>query len=404
MAIWKIHGSHGDRDLNINLNGKDLIVTGINGSGKTFFLKELFQTAKNHVETNQPSLSTLEEQLAAIVIPSQNSGISRVSAAQQESERLKALIESLKRRIIIEIPEQEVLRRSYWTRKSVVLFFQAARASNIRRPTGAAGIDVIKEQQQKTAPDKYVSDSLEEHLVNLKNRHALAIVHDKNQPLADALDKWIRDFESNLSELMEDASAKLVFNSSHLKFTITRDNLPTTDFQNLSSGYSAIFAVYAELLVRTAYFEVSPNEMRGIVIIDELDAHLHVSLQRMILPFLKTSFPLIQFIVSTHSPFIITSVKDAVIYDVGRNEVIDDDISMYSYSSVMEGLLGTPPTSRVLEKTIEELALETHRQPPNTHFLHQLISKLEPSSAMLDVTSRAYFEAARLKLSDMSEE
>lgn len=402
MTIWKVHGSHRDRDVKIKLYGKDLIVTGINGSGKTVFLRDLYQSVKNQVETNQPSLNSLEAQLSALIIPPEGDP-SRMHILQHESQ-LKAQIESLARNIALEIPKQDKLFKSYWERRSVVLMFQAGRASNIRRPAGAAGIDLIKDQHNHGQLDALVSDTLEEHLVNLKNRHALAIVHDRNQPLADALNKWITDFETSLAELMEDTSVKLVFNANQLKFTITRDKLPTTDFQSLSSGYSAIFAIYAELLVRTAYYDVAPNEMSGIVVIDELDAHLHVSLQRLIFPFLKKSFPLVQFIVSTHSPFIITSVKNAVIYDIGRNEVIDDDISMYSYSSVMEGLLGTPPTSKVLEKTIEELAFETYRFPPNPRSLRKLISLIEPSSPRLDVTSRAYFEAARMKLSDLSEE
>lgn len=96
----------------------------------------------------------------------------------------------------------------------------------------------------------------------------------------------------------------------------------------------------------TESFGISPSELRGVALIDEIDAHLHVSLQRGIFPFLCNSFKNVQFIVTTHSPFIITSVHDAVIYDMTVPEQIGGDLSMYSYGAIVEGLLGVPPVSR----------------------------------------------------------
>ncbi len=57
----------------------------------------------------------------------------------------------------------------------------------------------------------------------------------------------------------------------------------------------------------------------GIVLVDEIETHLHIELQKTILELLTTIFPNIQFIVSTHSPFILNSISDAVIYDLENN-------------------------------------------------------------------------------------
>ena len=57
----------------------------------------------------------------------------------------------------------------------------------------------------------------------------------------------------------------------------------------------------------------------GIVLVDEIETHLHIELQKTILELLTTIFSNIQFIVSTHSPFILNSISDAVIYDLENN-------------------------------------------------------------------------------------
>ena len=54
----------------------------------------------------------------------------------------------------------------------------------------------------------------------------------------------------------------------------------------------------------------------GIVLIDEIETHLHLELQKNILPLLTAVFPNIQFIITSHSPFILNSIQNAVIYDL----------------------------------------------------------------------------------------
>lgn len=56
---------------------------------------------------------------------------------------------------------------------------------------------------------------------------------------------------------------------------------------------------------------LSQYDIEGIVLIDELETHLHIELQKKILPFLTGFFPKIQFISSTHSPYILNSISNA---------------------------------------------------------------------------------------------
>ena len=73
----------------------------------------------------------------------------------------------------------------------------------------------------------------------------------------------------------------------------------------LSSGELAIISCYAEILRQADV--IHPNipleNIQGIVLIDEVEKHLHIKLQKEILPRLFKLFPNVQFIVSSHSPF-----------------------------------------------------------------------------------------------------
>ncbi len=71
----------------------------------------------------------------------------------------------------------------------------------------------------------------------------------------------------------------------------------------------------------------------GVVMIDELDMHLHPNWQRVVVRDLKRAFPNIQFVVTTHSPFIVQSVESDelinldFIMDIPPNELKIDEVA-----------------------------------------------------------------------------
>ena len=96
-----------------------------------------------------------------------------------------------------------------------------------------------------------------------------------------------------------------------------------------TSGYAAVLDIVVDLIIRMESqsdrkFDFS---VAGIVLIDEIETHLHLELQRRILDLLTSIFPNIQFILSTHSPFIINSVDNAVIYDLEKNLLVENGLS-----------------------------------------------------------------------------
>jgi ABC-type glutathione transport system ATPase component len=80
----------------------------------------------------------------------------------------------------------------------------------------------------------------------------------------------------------------------------------------------------------------------AIVLIDEVEAHLHVSLQEQILPLLTSFFPRTQFIVATHSPAVICSIDNALVVDLGHPErrQRSEDLQGIPYGALMTSHFG----------------------------------------------------------------
>ena len=91
----------------------------------------------------------------------------------------------------------------------------------------------------------------------------------------------------------------------------------------LSQGTQSIIQWLAHLLIGYAeYFDYPPDleHKLGIVIIDEIDAHLHPSWQRRIIPTLTKHFPNLQIFCSTHSPLMLAGLKAGQVQLLRRDE------------------------------------------------------------------------------------
>jgi len=95
---------------------------------------------------------------------------------------------------------------------------------------------------------------------------------------------------------------------------------------NMSSGELALLCLFVELLKQTDKNRKQINEISGIVLVDEIDKHLHIRLQKEVLPKLFEMFPKVQFIASSHSPFLGLGLSESAtvtntIYDLDNNGI-----------------------------------------------------------------------------------
>jgi hypothetical protein len=90
----------------------------------------------------------------------------------------------------------------------------------------------------------------------------------------------------------------------------------------------------------------SVKESRGIVMIDEIDLHLHPKWQKRVVEDLKNSFPNIQFVVTTHSPFIVQSIKTEELINLDPVIGLDEDPDKYSIEEVSSKEMGVDNVER----------------------------------------------------------
>ncbi|MCU6213280.1 AAA family ATPase [Morganella morganii] len=395
-------------DITINLNGRNLIITGGNGCGKTTFLNAIDEHIKKiYVDKKHNEKEKIKNNLQYYL-----KEMSRTKEGTREHERVKEQyeyklneLETFDTEIKTTMPDPLKFSTLLDEGKAIYKYFIAERKSDINASSGATKASL----DDKISNNKYQTNTqrlgyeLENHLVNLKTRQSFAETFDKNTKLYNKLEKWFYDFEKNISILMEDDSFQLKFDSDKFAFTLIQDNKAPYNFQNLSSGYSSIFNILSELIMVTEAYKISPNEVQGIVLIDEIDAHLHVSLQRKILPFFNSLYPNIQFIVTTHSPFVIGSLDNSVIFDLSSKQEFTN-LSNYSYETIIEGLLGVPVVSMSLEKDIKRLSNLLSETSPDSISINELVDKLSPYSDKLDDESSVFLLRAKLFIRDNKRE
>ena len=170
---------------------------------------------------------------------------------------------------------------------------------------------------------------------------------------------------SALNRLFPDYLQNPRVETSPLRFVMddirNPDNPIEHRLERMSDGYRITIALVADIAARLAESnpsrEVSglddPLHANGVVMIDEIDLHLHPKLQREILARLTDIFPNVQFIVSTHSPNVVIGALDFVQLVKLDCGVIDDSIDEEKYDTYDISLL-------LLSDLFDQVDVRTH--------------------------------------------
>lgn len=174
----------------------------------------------------------------------------------------------------------------------------------------------------------------------------------------EAFKKAVGTFMQKMNDLDEIPLVEYTRDFEDITYT---ENGKTMLANYLSAGYQSLLWMLMEISFRIALLnpEMSDySQAEGIVLIDEIDMHLHPRWQWKILDALHSSFPKAQFIAATHSPIIISSFKDAKLLSIGENGV--EELSgayAYSIDDVVEykqGSFGIPQELRRLKQEFED--------------------------------------------------
>ncbi|MEE1124584.1 MAG: AAA family ATPase [Acutalibacteraceae bacterium] len=149
----------------------------------------------------------------------------------------------------------------------------------------------------------------------------------------------------------------IIANNVKVRFNIKSNELEITyldedgkkqkhPFHELSDGFKNTLSLVADIAYRMAvlnpqFFSDVTRKTTGVVIIDEIDQHLHPKWQKNILKNLMTIFPKVQFIVTTHSPSVISSAKkhQLIVLDDGNVHYYDDEIYGKDVNSVLSEIM-----------------------------------------------------------------
>lgn len=146
-----------------------------------------------------------------------------------------------------------------------------------------------------------------------------------------------------------------------------------------SGGISALVDLSWQI-----YMYSTQEKEQFTVLIDEIENHLHATMQRAILPDLISAFPNVQFIVSTHSPLIIGSVKNSNVYALRYNEnnkieseLLDLENKAKNATEILNEVLGVSFTMPIwVENTLNEIVKKHSGQEMNENLFDKMRTEL----------------------------
>jgi predicted ATP-binding protein involved in virulence len=169
-------------------------------------------------------------------------------------------------------------------------------------------------------------------------------------------EKFDQPLDRALLKAMKSAISEMVPDWQDITYSFKDDGLFGTtvdskgqkqrlDFFDLSDGYQSTIAMVADMAYRCIQLnphlgENAVKETPGIVLIDELDLHLHPNWQRNIVADLKRVFPKVQFIATTHSPFIVQSLRELELIVLDENPELGGDPYKRSIEDIAETEMG----------------------------------------------------------------
>jgi len=295
------YGSIKNQNLEIG-DSKWVFITGENGSGKTMFLRAIATILGNRKFTeNEIEKGNLN------VKASFNSGKRIISFERIENNNLNSKTSNLSRGLAMYGPYRLQHNR------------ELIKTKDYRQSIG-----------KNSSFESLFRDGAK--LLSLVNQFEFWQDNPKNEKMArarmDQIFSLLTKIIPNLRKV-EFVKNQNKFSLEYLIRSEGSEELIKLKWHELSSGNKSILNLVSDILIRLYNQQpriIDPSELRGIVMIDEIDLHLHPKAQKDLVITLSRTFPLIQFIVTTHSPIpLLGAPKDSTFvvikrdYDTGIN-------------------------------------------------------------------------------------
>ena len=156
---------------------------------------------------------------------------------------------------------------------------------------------------------------------------------------------------------------RLIYDLAHDELRLIFDNETEQSFELLSDGYRNLVALAADIAWRAVRLNPhlgveAPSRATGVVLIDEIELHLHPAWQRRAIKSLRRAFQNIQFVVTTHSPQVLAGVEAECVRLLdaqGQVHLVSNSEGLDS-NTVLRDLMGVPARPKDFEEKLERVA------------------------------------------------
>lgn len=176
----------------------------------------------------------------------------------------------------------------------------------------------------------------------------------KETPVLEAIKNAARNALENCTDIS--------FDFKEGRVIVDFEDDKSIPFEHLSDGQRTLLGLFCDIARRAAilnpHFEGEANELtNGVVLIDELDLHLHPKWQMNIIGNLRKTFPNIQFICTTHSPILLRSIEKEkiIILENGEQSKLEFFTKGRDINSILSDLMGVSKRTKEYEDKVDNL-------------------------------------------------
>lgn len=202
-------------------------------------------------------------------------------------------------------------------------------------------------------------------------------------------DRQLSAVRTAISQFMPGFSNLKVKRKPRLHMSIDKNDM-TLNVEQLSQGEKSLMALIGDIARRLAMMNPeleNPLEGDGIVLIDEVDMHLHPKWQRSLIKQLTSTFPKCQFVLTTHSPLVISDSKNVLAYLVEDEGELITLPTMYGQDansillSVMDTAVRNENVQQKLDDVLDEI--QNGNFEKSKELIELLSSDLSPNNIEL---------------------
>lgn len=214
-------------------------------------------------------------------------------------------------------------------------------------------------------------------------------------------DRQLTAVRNAIASFMPNFTNLRVRRKPRLHMSIDKDG-ETLNVLQLSQGEKSLMALVGDIARRLAMMNPAlenPLHGDGIILIDEVDMHLHPTWQRSIIERLTMTFPNCQFILTSHSPLVISDCKNVLVYSIDDGEltVVPSQYGQDA-NTVLLDVMSTNIRNAEINQKINDLLdfIQDNRLEQARHLLTQLATELPDNNLEL-IKAKMFLRKQELK-------